>query len=383
MQQKSLDWPAWLLADDEALTVHLAQVTETEWQMVLEQALRHQLAPMLYWRLKDKPARSLLPASVLERLSQSYRAAAHTALSQQVHLRRILRGLGEAAITPVVLKGALLAQTVYPSPVCRPMGDIDLWVQDDEIAPAWAMLEEMGYAHRDKGRRPLALQEENEGEVQFWGGEPHPMLIELHWGAFPGEWLKVTTRTETEAMRQRMATVSLLGEAALALSPEDNLIQVATHVTVNHRMSVAALRSLLDMALIARQGIDWDILAERAHQWRLASAMGYALEMAQAAFGTEAIPGGRERLALSPLRRAWLMAHINPVSLLTHSNRRLTTIPWRSHTLQIGLIDRPADLGRLLLHSLWPEDGWLEKRYGERGWAVRLRHTTAALRGRF
>ncbi len=111
--------------------------------------------------------------------------------------------------------------------------------------------------------------------------------------------------------------------------------------------------------------------------------LGYALEMAQAAFGIEAIPEERERLALSPLRRAWLMAHINPVSLLTHSNRRLTTIPWRSHTLQIGLIDRPADLGRLLLHSLWPEDGWLEKRYGERGWAVRLRHTTAALRGRF
>ena len=338
---------------------------------------------MLYWRLKDEPARSRMPAAIREQLSQHYRAAVHHSLAQQAHLRQLLRGLADAAITPVLLKGALLAQTVYPSPVCRPMGDIDLWVRDDEIERAWTVLEELGYSHRDKGRRPLALQQENEGEVQFWGGGAQPMLIELHWGAFPGEWLKLTTRTQAEAIRERLIPVSLLGEPAWALSPEDNLIQVATHVAVNHRMAVNALRSLLDVALITQQPMDWDVLVQRARRWHLATTIGYVLEMAYGLFGLEALTPGIERLRLSSPRRAYLMAHVNPASLTDRANQRIQTIGWSHHTIQFGLIDRPTDLVRLLAHSLWPDDGWLEKRYGAGGWAVRLRHTTGALRGRF
>jgi len=52
MKISPIAWPAWLLMDkDEALAEHLPALSETEWQSVTEQAIRHQLAAMLYWRL--------------------------------------------------------------------------------------------------------------------------------------------------------------------------------------------------------------------------------------------------------------------------------------------------------------------------------------------
>ena len=67
-----------------------------------------------------------LPAAVREHLKASYYATAarNTLLFRE--LSRILAALAEAEIPVILLKGVDLAQTLYPDPALRLMGDLDL-----------------------------------------------------------------------------------------------------------------------------------------------------------------------------------------------------------------------------------------------------------------
>lgn len=381
MKVSPFDWLPLLIAEDNhLLPTRLCGLSEAEWGTMIDMAARHQLAAMLYWRLKGAKVIDALSDPIQEALRPHYRAAIQHSLFKQAELRQVLTALAEVEVRPVVLKGALLAHTVYPSPVCRPMGDIDLWVRDDEIQRAWKALEGRGYSQQSSERRPLAMQQENNGEIQFRGEGGGKGLVELHWGAFPGELLKTTTHTQPEKMRERLRPQPLLDQPIFALAPEDNLLQVATHMAVNHRMSTNVLRSLLDVTLIARQGIDWDLLARRARQWRLATTTGYVLEMAQTLFGAAWLQPGIDALALSPMRRSLLYYHVNPANVLAGADLRFT-LP--GYTFQLAQIDQFSSLWPLVFRSLWPDSSWLHKRYGRTGWQIHLRHLTAALRGRF
>jgi Uncharacterised nucleotidyltransferase len=67
----------------------------------------------------------------------------------------------------------------------------------------------------------------------------------------------------------------------LHLAPEDALIQLAVCTSVNHQMSLSALRSLVDITLLVRhQPIDWSLIIQRAREWRVATATWLVLSLA-------------------------------------------------------------------------------------------------------
>ena len=58
----------------------------------------------------------------------------------------MLSALDRAGVSPLLVKGAHLAHTVYASPSLRPRLDTDVLVRDDECARLRAALEEIGYS---------------------------------------------------------------------------------------------------------------------------------------------------------------------------------------------------------------------------------------------
>lgn len=187
MKVSPFDWLPLLIAEDNhLLPTRLCGLSEAEWGTMIDMAARHQLAAMLYWRLKGAKVIDALSDPIQEALRPHYRAAIQHSLFKQAELRQVLTALAEVEVRPVVLKGALLAHTVYPSPVCRPMGDIDLWVRDDEIQRAWKALEGRGYSQQSSERRPLAMQQENNGEIQFRGEGGEKALSNCIGAPFPG-----------------------------------------------------------------------------------------------------------------------------------------------------------------------------------------------------
>ena len=67
-------------------------------------------------------------------------------------LNRILGALQEMGSQSIALKGAALAETVYPSRALRAMSDIDLLVRPDAVERIEAQLLELGYSHQPHPR---------------------------------------------------------------------------------------------------------------------------------------------------------------------------------------------------------------------------------------
>jgi hypothetical protein len=338
------------------------------------------LAPLLYANLQplqlDQPA----AAPALATLRTAYKQSALRAMQREGELRRLLDALAARDIHPVVFKGAVLASTIYPSPGCRPMGDIDLWVTHAEMPGAIAALEALGYHLREKEARPHALTQATDGEVQMLPSQPGQGLVELHWGVFAGEWLARTTAIDRTGVRERIAPIALSGRPAFQLAPEDALIQVAVHLGINHQMSVNGLRSLVDIALLVqRRPVDWAVVIQRARAWRVATVTGLALALTQACFDLPELATPVAALAPIGVQRRVLARFVDKQAILEIPDLSSGKVRF---AYLLSMTDRRRDSLRLLWRTLWPEAHWLAARYGQTGATVRTRHTLNALRGR-
>ena len=338
------------------------------------------LAPLAFYRLR---AVGLLTRLSIEAQATLRGAYYLTAGDTELHLHelaQVLRVLAAARMTPILFKGAVLAYIAYPDPACRPMGDLDLWVTADEMPLAQVSLENLGYAEYTKAERPIAFQRQRSGELQLVGQHPGSGLVELHWGVFAGEWLERTADVDEAGIRARAIPVTLLSQPALTLAPEDAIIQLAVHLAVNHQFSYPWVRGLVDVVLLAQaQAVDWGVVAERAHAWRVGTATWLVLYLAADLLGMDEAALAVKHLVPSSLRRRLLSLFADRASLL--AMRDLTRGPQR-FLLQLLLVDRARDAARLVWRALWPEKQWLAARYGAATPAVRTRHLLAALRGR-
>jgi hypothetical protein len=288
--------------------------------------------------------------------------------------------LNEQCLQVVAFKGAALAYAVYSDPACRPMGDIDLWLQAGQLEIAAAALEHLGYQAQLKPTRPLALMIRARNELPLYGTRSGSGLVELHWGVFPGEWLQRTTRIDDADLWARAVPATLADQPALILSPEDNLLQVAVHLAINHNMSAPWLRGLVDIALLARHTpIDWSVSVQRARTWRVATAVWLVLSLAVDLAGLQEAAEAARELQPSALRRRLIGRFANAGSLVMM--RDLSASKWR-YVFLLLLIDRGRDALRLVCRALWPEREWLIARYGRYTFTTRLRHLIDAARGK-
>jgi hypothetical protein len=287
-------------------------------------------------------------------------AAAAANLVRFRALRSIEADFASGAVPVVLLKGAAVAEAAYGDVAWRPMSDLDLWVRDEDVPHAAARLERLGYTRLPElPDRPEALQRRSGGEVVF-AGPRGTGLLELHYSAFQGWWIRRTGRPDAAGVWERSIPAGP-GRHARRLAPEDAILQTAFHVTVN-QFGQAPLRGLLDLAVMARRfEIDWDAVVSRARAWRLATATGLVLAAADALFGLG--PGGPAARSLAPrgVRRALLRRFVTLESIL--KGRDLTRSPAR-HAFLLALVDRPRDAARLVGRTLWPEAWWRAARYG-------------------
>ncbi len=334
------------------------------------------LASLTWWACQ--PIK--LSDDIQHELRRAYYAAAGDAELHRRELVHILQQLNNRQIQAVVFKGAALAYSVYHDPACRTMGDIDLWVAGEDIERARQALGELGYESFRKPDRPPALMALFQGEIGLQHSYSAYGLVELHWGVFPGEWSRRTATIDTAAIRRRVVPTRLAGETAHILAPEDALLQSAVHTAVNHQMSMSPLRAIVDVVMLARHyPIDWNVIVQRARDWRVATAVWLVLSLAVDLAGLEEAAQAAQQLHPSALRR-WLIGRFaNAESLVMM--RDLSVSKWR-YVFLLLLVDRVRAAVKLIFRALWPEREWLIARYGRSTFSTRLRHLFAVARGK-
>lgn len=350
-------------------------LTESEWARLIKLAAINGVAQVLFTCLK---AQNINPPPATSELIHNIRLNSAIRNMRLFHnLEKILQAFREAGVVVVPFKGAWLAEAVYGDIALRSMGDVDLWIQRNQLDAAREAMVSLGYSLQSKAERPLALQDAILGETQFF--KKDAPMVELHWNIFPGEWVRNTAYINEQIIWQR--TIPYKNESVRQLSPEDAIIQHCFHCAVSHQMSGPGLRTLLDLDRMRQKlSIDWETVAERARAWRVSTATWLVFWMYVEVFGN---PEGNiplQDMMPSKFRQNILKRFISPHEFIEGIN--ISGGPKRFAFL-LALVDRPIDALYLIWRALVPEREWVRLRYGLEntpGWRIWLQRLWHPLR---
>ncbi len=303
-----------------------------------------------------------------------------------VHLKlvkTILTTLNQASIPVVLLKGIALLEGSYHDIASRSMTDIDLWVQPARIEEALSLITASDfYPAPEKADRPLALQRLSDGEIRIHSEEYPRNLVELHLSPFSGWWLKRTAKIGNAGLWARKQALRIDGTVdSYELSAEDSILHLAIHNVINHQFGQQSVRALVDTATVAKvRQPDWQTIAERASEWRVATAIWLHLHFTDQLIGLPAAQTALQQLAPPAWKQRQLLRIMSNDMVLNGKDIR------NSHQrllLLLMLVDRPQDRAKLMLRTVWPEASWLAARYSatvsdERN--LRLHHLRQALK---
>lgn len=241
-------------------------LTDDAWDSLTITAVALGLAPLLHWALQNQTIKP--PPLALAKLGATRNAHAKRNEEIATQLAEILAACYKNSIKVVVLKGALLAPLLYADPALRPMNDIDLLFQPDDLPVVAQILDNLGYhgKHKSADQGPgvtkhLSTYQRSGNTAQTPNPylspqadrmiEPHQSLEESWFG------LKVDI---TPGVWERLVPVTLHQHPAYRLSNEDMLLHLTAHATFHVIMGTTVFVQLYDIArLLTVWGskLDW------------------------------------------------------------------------------------------------------------------------------
>lgn len=317
--------------------------------------------------------RSLYPPLAQELQHEAFVSIAES-LSIQQQIQDIALQLEREKIEAVIFKGAAFAHTLYAEPSSRVMSDIDLWVRADDIPRIQNVLcDGLNYTIYDKDNRPLELQALAKGEIVFAPKTASMVPVDVHWSPFPGWWLRYAASLDEDAIWQRKRPFPD-NKTIFALSPIDTVLQLATHVAVNHQFSQAVIRALLEIVMVINHSqVSVNQLVESAQKFRLQTVLWSVLYLADQLVGLDSKYQAHLQ-AIAPPRfyRKALIKFLTIDSVLVSDDLQRGK---ERFLLLLLLTDRHTDRLALIRHALFPTKPWLQARYGRSvGVVYHLKH---------
>ena len=270
-------------------------------------------------------------------------------------LGRVLRRCRAERLDVIVLKGPVLAETVYPAPALRPVQRPRPAGAARRPAARWTPL------LRDLGCARLADEHSWDFDIAWDGATlyeaPAGVRVDLHW-ALLTEPRFAWNEDAQHAVWERAAPLTVAGEPALGLGREDLVLHLATHLAVHH--SLAGLLRYWDLALRPRPRGRHARLGRapraRAARWRVRHALFFVLLGVRAVFGAPVPPAVLAALRPRGPRAALLAALVRAVDA-----GRLERL---EYLVTLLLVDRGRDCSGALRRALWPPADWMRARYG-------------------
>ncbi|MDI3285116.1 nucleotidyltransferase family protein [Polyangium sp. 15x6] len=224
---------------------------------------------------------------------------AHAEAMLRAHvLEQISRALVARGERAMLVKGAALALTVYPSPAARPMCDVDLLVPPRRERAVIEALAAAGLELHENRFRPKSREMLGETQLVARAGEMR-LLVEVH-----GTLDKIVPRPIDLAAVEERAKPAPALPGLFVPSAEDHALLVALHAAgheFRHDMA------WLDLSFLLRAGLDTGILVERARDFRLGTVMFVVLSTLRALGAASVDPALVQAFDPGLLRRAALV----------------------------------------------------------------------------
>jgi hypothetical protein len=199
----------------------------------------------------------------------------------------------------IVLKGAALAETVYPRPSLRPFGDLDVLVRVEDTSRAHAVLSDLGYVADVDAWADLVAGRSCEANF-FRDTALGPVVIELHTDLLNNALLRPQVSLDIDGLWQRSRLAYLAGRDARVLGPEDQILHLCLHLAGHYFDAPRSVRDIVQVCAV--QPVNWPLcvsLCRAAH----AETIGYCGLFAAACDGAVVPPFVLEALAPSRHRQ--------------------------------------------------------------------------------
>lgn len=255
-----------------------------DWLAVGRLAEREKVLPILWDRVR--PYASSLPDLTSALLSRQVSVTEFRMALTETTLHAVVRQLAAEDVRVMLLKGAALAVTVYPSFAARPMGDLDILVAPDQADRAWHCLREAGWKlelpgiegfYNSHHHLPALLDPKGIG-----------IVLEIHRAMMPrpGPFLLDEAEVWRDARSVRLGTTQ-----AWVPSDQHQLLHLCIHFAWSHTLRSGLIRTVRDVATVVRRGtMDWDSFVELAIRTRARTSAYWTLAMARTLTG-ESAPG--------------------------------------------------------------------------------------------
>lgn len=320
-----------------------AQSAEVDWDDLAVTALVLGLAPLLHARL-EAWGQPLPSPAAQAKLAFARQQEADRHAARRAQLAEVLPRL---PAEPIVLKGAYLAEAVYPAPGLRPMNDIDLLFRPADLPAVASALAGMGYGMKEKSSAagPGITKHTSTFKRGPGAALPNPYLarpaeymIEPH-RSLEESWFGLRCNL-TPGMWERSRRFDVAGCSARALSAADNLVHLGTHLAFHLIMGSPSFVQLVDLGVfVERVAVDWDQVVARARELGAAGYVFAALRLARDALAAP-VPAGVESALCqaAPARVRRTARTLSAADVM----RRTQQSPLRrlSQRLQRGVADR-------------------------------------------
>jgi hypothetical protein len=291
---------------DEAARERLRVLAGTtlDWKEVVGESARHETLLLLHHHLSAH-ASDVVPPPVLERLARRARGEIFRILLLSGHLERIVRGLGELGVSPIVMKGPAVGAALYPEAELRTFGDLDLVVTPDEADDAMGFLKASGFLARyDLSGSRERMFRRTHPAMPFH----HPRdgaWVDLHWG-LARRVLGVPL--PAEALQSETEVVQVRGTAVRVLRPGFLLITLCIHGTKHGPFPWPRLKwiSDIDGFLHTHPDLDWDGVLEQARAIGSERMVLLGLELARTLLGSPVPSKLAPSLDADPTLKSWV-----------------------------------------------------------------------------
>ena len=235
-------------------------------------------------------------------------------------LRQILYEFKSQNIDAMVLKGPVLAETIYPNPTLRPYEDLDILIRQQDMGRAVSILQKMGFS--EVGSEQEKRFSDSGFHRKFLAEDGTP--VELHWEFLPPDFRAFPAGAVWEKARNQ----NLCGTDIQTLSTHDEFIYACIHLAKHISSGTPTkLIWLYDLEYLLPAQISPE-LSTRIHKLRCRRMVYFAVALLIRFRGlplTE-IKSWGESLGIDPVTRRLILGNATLNKVL---DRPATTIPRR------------------------------------------------------
>ncbi len=234
---------------------------ELNWRMLLQQAHRHAVVPLLRQNLQ-KHFWPQTPTEVRDYLTEACQRSQRRNLALTAELLRILTLLEKVEVAAIPFKGPVLAMTAYGSTALRTFGDLDILVTERDLTKACQVLAGQGYVPNFT-LTPREERAYRRAECALQLRQPQrDVVVELHW-LLTERYLSINL--PIAAFWKRTVPAQLAGRPVLTFAPEDLLLYLCVH-GCKHEWERLEWLSSIAALMEHNPNLNWQTVDRRARE---------------------------------------------------------------------------------------------------------------------